>query len=47
LTDLNKHLLICNDSDNLKIKINDRHPSKECHKIIADSIIKKIEKEIL
>jgi hypothetical protein len=47
LTDLNKHLLICNDFENLKMKINDSHPSKECHKIIANSIIKKIEKDTL
>ena len=34
-------LLIENDPE-CKIKIADKHPSKKCHRIIADSIIKKI-----
>lgn len=44
LTDLNNHLLISGDSENLKISIMDHHPSKECHQIIANSIIKNLEK---
>lgn len=47
LTDLNKNLLISNDIENLRVLINDNHPSKKCHRIIADSIIKYIEKDIL
>lgn len=45
LTDLNDGLLISNDFKNFKSPINDHHPSKECHRIIADNIIKKIEKD--
>jgi hypothetical protein len=43
----NKHLKIKHDVSNFKEVIpNDHHPSKECHRIIATSIIKKIELEL-
>jgi len=39
----NKHLHINSDYENFKITPKDHHPSKECHTIIADAVIKKIE----
>lgn len=38
-----KHLHINSDYENFKITPKDHHPSKECHTIIADAVIKKIE----
>jgi hypothetical protein len=46
LIKLNNGMLISNDSD-LTNPPQDHHPSKNCHRIIADSIIKNIEKDIL
>lgn len=43
LLDYDKSLIIKNDYKNLKNPPLDRHPSLVCHKIIANSIIKKIE----
>lgn len=43
LTNDYPNLLIINDFENLKNPPPDWHPSKECHKIIANSIIKNIE----
>ncbi len=40
----NKNLSINFDYENFEIPPKDLHPSKECHKIIADAIIEKIEK---
>lgn len=42
-----KRLTISTDVNNVGSFIPDDHPSKLCHKIIADSIIKKIENENL
>jgi hypothetical protein len=44
LLDYDKSLMILNDFENLKNPPKDFHPSLTCHKIIADSIIDKIEK---
>ena len=41
----NKHMLISKDYLNFENPINDRHPSKLCHQIIAQNIIKYIENE--
>ena len=40
------HLAICSDHDNFKTPPQDHHPSKECHEIIAQSIINSIKKDI-
>jgi hypothetical protein len=45
LTDLNNNMLICNDVENISSPPDDHHPSKKCHEIIAESIIKNIEKD--
>jgi hypothetical protein len=39
----NKQLAINSDYENFKVTPKDHHPSKECHRIIADAVIKKIE----
>jgi len=39
----NKFLTINSDNENFSIPPTDHHPSKECHRIMADNIIKKIE----
>lgn len=39
----NKHLTINSDYENFKVPPKDHHPSKECHRVIADAVIKKIE----
>jgi hypothetical protein len=39
----NIHLHINNDFENFTIPPKDHHPSKECHRVIADAVIKKIE----
>jgi hypothetical protein len=44
LMDYESSLKISNDFVNFENPPQDFHPSKKCHKIIADSIIKKIEK---
>jgi hypothetical protein len=41
----NDHMLISNDYLNFTNPIDDRHPSKLCHQIIAQNIIKNIEKK--
>lgn len=41
------NLTIRTDVENLGKQYNDNHPSKTCHRIIADSIIKKIEDDNL
>jgi hypothetical protein len=41
----NENMLISEDYINFKTPINDRHPSKFCHQIIAQNIIKHIENE--
>lgn len=42
MIDFNKHLQIMYDMQYFTIPPQDLHPSKECHKIIANCIIKKI-----
>lgn len=41
----NKGMGIYTDIDNLGKFIDDEHPSKQCHKLIADSIIKHLEND--
>ena len=38
-------MTIYNDVENLIDPPMDTHPSKECHRVIADSIIKSIKKD--
>ena len=40
----NKRLHINSDFEHFKEAPQDHHPSKECHQVIADAVIKKIEK---
>ena len=40
-----KHLTIDSDFDNFPVTPKDHHPSLECHRIIANSIIKRIEED--
>jgi hypothetical protein len=40
---INRYLEISKDVDNFVVPPKDHHPSKKCHEIIADSIIKNIE----
>lgn len=47
LTKMNYGLLISNDDLDLKNPPHDHHPSKKCHEIIANSIIKNIEKDLI
>jgi hypothetical protein len=42
----NKGMLIVNDGDNLSVFRDDSHPSLECHRIIASSIIVNLEGDI-
>ena len=39
----NIHLHINSDYENFEITPTDQHPSKECHKVMANAVIKKIE----
>ena len=39
----NRHLHINSDYEHFEIAPTDHHPSKECHKVMADAVIKKIE----
>jgi len=39
----NKHLTINSDYENFEVTPKDHHPSKECHRVMADAVIKKIE----
>jgi hypothetical protein len=39
----NYHLHINSDMEHFEVTPKDHHPSKECHRIIADAVIKKIE----
>ena len=39
----NIHLHINSDYEHFEITPTDHHPSKECHRIMADAVIKKIE----
>jgi hypothetical protein len=43
---LNPELTIYRDIDEFEITPQDMHPSKKCHRVIADSIIKHLEREI-
>lgn len=43
MMDKNTHLHINSDYEHFKTTPKDHHPSKECHRIMADAIIKKIE----
>lgn len=43
MMDKNKYLHINSDYEHFEITPTDHHPSKECHRIMADAIIKKIE----
>jgi hypothetical protein len=43
MMDENKYLHINSDYEHFKTTPKDHHPSKECHRIIANAIIKKIE----
>lgn len=45
LMERHPHLAIGRDYDNLEKPPQDYHPSKECHQIIANSVIKSIEKD--
>jgi len=47
MINLNENLLISNDKINFTELISDHHPSKLCHEIIAKSIIKNIEKDLI
>lgn len=47
LQDKNNHLIIYKDYNNLEKPPHDNHPSLECHKIIANSIINKLHKDSL
>jgi hypothetical protein len=40
------HLTINSDYDNFENPPKDHHPSKECHEIIANSVINSIQKDI-
>jgi hypothetical protein len=42
----NQKLMIVNDVDNFDYPPKDLHPSLECHRIVADSIIKKLETDL-
>ncbi len=42
----NKKLIIENDTDNFEDPPKDLHPSLECHRIVANSIIKKLETDL-
>lgn len=46
LMDEHRHLSIDLDYDNFENPPKDHHPSKECHEVIAQSIIKNMEEEI-
>ena len=43
----NRGMTIKDDNENLINPVHDTHPSKKCHKIIANSIIKNIEKDLI
>jgi hypothetical protein len=45
LTKINKGMSVDTDIVNLNTVISDGHPSKQCHRLIADSIIKHIEND--
>ena len=45
LMDENNYLTISNDYDNFENTPKDLHPSKECHSIISNSVIRKIEND--
>lgn len=42
----NQKLMIVNDVDNFEYPPKDLHPSLECHRIVANSIIKKLETDL-
>lgn len=43
----NNGMTISNDNENLVNPTHDNHPSKKCHEIIANNIIKNIEKDLI
>ena len=43
MMDKNKHLTINSDYENFEVTPKDHHPSKECHRVMANAVIKKIE----
>lgn len=46
LSEYNKKLIICNDIDFFEHPPKDLHPGLEWHRIVADSIIKKLESDL-
>lgn len=46
LVKFNGGMLISNDYTSFKKPVNDRHPSKLCHQIIADNIIENLKKDL-
>ena len=46
LFEYDKKLKIDNDTDNFENPPHDGHPSLKCHKVVADSIIKKLETDL-
>lgn len=46
LSDYNQKLIICNDTDFFDNPPKDLHPGLEWHRIVADSIIKKLESDL-
>jgi hypothetical protein len=46
LFEFDKKLMIINDTDNFEDPPKDFHPSLKCHRIVANSIIKKLESDL-
>jgi hypothetical protein len=46
LMDEHRHLTINSDYDNFENPPKDHHPSKECHEVISNSLIKSIQKDL-
>jgi hypothetical protein len=46
LFEYDKKLIIVNDTENFEIPPRDLHPTLKCHKVVADSIIKKLETDL-
>ena len=46
IMDEHRHLTINSDYDNFENPPKDHHPSKECHEVIAKSLIKSIQKDL-
>lgn len=46
MMDKHPHLTINSDYDNFSNPPKDHHPSRECHQVIAESVINSIQKDI-